>query len=70
MVYFHSPSKDNNPHAIHITKLIPVDPVRSSSPEGETKIPEPENKLKKLLRLHRQSLFLLLLSIYTVYRML
>lgn len=43
------PNKDNTPHAIHITKLIPVDPVLSSSPDGETKIPEPENSKRYLI---------------------
>lgn len=36
------PSRDNNPHAIHNTKLIPIEPVLTSKPDGETNIPEPE----------------------------
>lgn len=40
------PSNDNRPQAIHITKLIPIDPVLSNKPDGETKIPDPVRKLK------------------------
>lgn len=37
----HLPKRDNKPQDIHTTKLIPIEPVRSSRPEGETKIPDP-----------------------------
>lgn len=35
------PNSDMTPHAAHITKLRPIDPVLISSPVGETNIPEP-----------------------------
>lgn len=35
------PNSDMAPHAAHITKLRPIDPVLISSPVGETNIPEP-----------------------------
>lgn len=45
------PSKESNPQAIHITKLIPTDPVRIKRPDGDTKIPEPKNEKNKSLKL-------------------
>jgi len=30
------------PHAAHMTKLRPIDPVLISNPVGETNIPEPK----------------------------
>lgn len=35
------PNSDMAPHAVHITKLKPIDPVLIKSPVGETNIPEP-----------------------------
>lgn len=37
------PSNDSSPHDIQMMKLMPTEPVRSSSPEGETNIPDPAN---------------------------
>lgn len=36
------PRRDKKPQDIHITKLMPTDPVLFSTPEGDTKIPDPE----------------------------
>lgn len=36
------PSNESRPHAIQTMKLMPTEPVRSNSPEGETNIPDPE----------------------------
>lgn len=41
-VFQNIPNKDKNPQAIHMTKLIPIDPVLSKSPDGDTKIPDPK----------------------------
>jgi hypothetical protein len=41
MVY--SPNNESKPHATHIMKLNPTEPVRIKRPEGDTKIPDPEN---------------------------
>lgn len=35
------PSNESRPHAIQMMKLMPTEPVRSNSPEGETNIPDP-----------------------------
>jgi hypothetical protein len=36
------PSNERSPHAIQITKLMPTEPVLTSKPLGDTKIPEPK----------------------------
>ena len=37
----YSPSVERTPHPIHTTRHMPTDPVRSSTPLGDTKIPDP-----------------------------
>lgn len=39
------PNSDMAPHAAHMIKLRPIDPVLMRSPLGETNIPEPVYKL-------------------------
>ena len=39
------PNKESKPQASHIKKLTPTEPVRTSRPDGDTKIPDPK-KLK------------------------
>jgi hypothetical protein len=39
----YSPNNDSKPHATQIMKLNPMEPVRINRPDGETKIPDPEN---------------------------
>lgn len=41
------PNSDMAPHAVHITKLRPIDPVLIKSPVGETNIPEPAVQYNK-----------------------
>lgn len=43
------PNSDMAPHAAHMTKLRPIDPVLMRSPVGETKIPEPVYNYYKVL---------------------
>lgn len=38
---WHLPNNESNPQAIHIIKLTPMEPVRTSKPDGDTKIPDP-----------------------------
>ena len=38
---YNLPSVDRTPQPIHTTRHIPTDPVRSSTPFGDTKIPDP-----------------------------
>lgn len=35
------PSRESTPQASQIIKLTPTEPVRTSKPEGDTKIPDP-----------------------------
>lgn len=39
------PSSESKPQASHIKKLTPTEPVRTSKPDGDTKIPDPKRKL-------------------------
>lgn len=39
--YANAPNNESNPQAIHIIKLTPMEPVRTSKPDGDTKIPDP-----------------------------
>lgn len=41
------PKSDSNPQASHIQKLIPTEPVRTSKPDGDTKIPDPKWKKRR-----------------------
>lgn len=43
-LYQYLPSRESRPHAIQMMKLMPTEPVRSKSPEGDTKIPEPSTE--------------------------
>lgn len=38
---FNLPNNESNPHASHIPKLIPTEPVLTSKPDGDTNIPDP-----------------------------
>jgi len=40
------PNSDMAPHAAHMIKLRPIDPVLISNPVGETNIPEPVSTIK------------------------
>jgi hypothetical protein len=39
----YSPNNESKPQATHIMKLNPMEPVRINRPDGDTKIPDPEN---------------------------
>jgi len=43
------PNKDKRPQASHTIKLTPTEPVRTSSPDGDTKIPDPVRKKTKII---------------------
>lgn len=43
---FHLPNNERTPQACHIRKLIPTEPVLTSKPDGDTKIPDPAEKEK------------------------
>lgn len=43
-VKMYLPNKDSRPHASHIPKLIPTEPVRTSNPDGDTNIPDPKRQ--------------------------
>lgn len=45
---FDLPNKESRPHASHIAKLIPTDPVRTSKPDGDTNIPDPTQCEQKI----------------------
>lgn len=45
--YLHLPNNERNPQACHIRKLIPTEPVLTSKPDGDTKIPDPATTKSK-----------------------
>jgi hypothetical protein len=63
MYFVNSPSNERRPQAIQMMKLMPTDPVLTSNPLGDTKIPDPflikivlNQQINEFLKLEKKNL--------------